>query len=130
MSVHVNNLTRAGFKKLAHWQLKKNSLSLSHTLPNKAAVYVITKNNYIVYVGSTHRGLKKRIYGYLKPGWTQKTNVRLNKLLIEHLKQGDALELLAAFPSNSSWNGLPIDTIAGLESGLIELIKPLWNKKI
>jgi hypothetical protein len=27
----------------------------------------------------------------------------------------------------SEWNGLPVNTAAGLEAGLIELIGPIWN---
>ena len=35
--------------------------------------------------------------------------------------------MLIATPAPSTWNGLPVNTAAGLEAGLIRPIGPDWN---
>jgi hypothetical protein len=37
------------------------------------------------------------------------------------------MKVLVATPAPSEWNGLPVNTAAGLESGLMERIGPIWN---
>ncbi len=39
------------------------------------------------------------------------------------------VELLAAFAEPSRWNGLPVDCVIGLESGLIRQYCPPWNMR-
>ena len=51
------------------------------------------------------------------------------KLLIEAaLADGNEVSVLVATPGTSEWNGLPVDLVAGLESGLIRTMQPAWNK--
>lgn len=38
------------------------------------------------------------------------------------------ISLKLPLPPALEWNGLPINTAAGLEAGLIEMIQPPWNK--
>jgi len=74
-------------------------------------------------------GLKKRLYFYGKPGSTQRTSIRINGLIKKELKAGRKVELIAAFPEPSTWNGLPVDCVTGLESGLIKQYCPPWNMR-
>ena len=39
------------------------------------------------------------------------------------------VRVLFAMPENSEWNGLPVVIAEGLEVGLIESIRPSWNKR-
>lgn len=45
------------------------------------------------------------------------------------LGAGKGVELIAAFPTPSMWNGLPVDRVTGLESGLVKKFGPPWNKR-
>ncbi|MGH1405127.1 MAG: hypothetical protein ACRBBJ_01055 [Rhodomicrobiaceae bacterium] len=129
MFIHERILLRAGFLKIANWQIRNGALIIDGIIPNKRAVYAITLTDHVQYIGSTDVGLKKRIYGYLNPGRSQSTNIKINKLIVDHLLKKQKLSLLAAFPPNTTWNGLPIDGVMGLESGLIKKLNPPWNIK-
>jgi hypothetical protein len=43
------------------------------------------------------------------------------------LTEKKRIEVLIATPPALDWNGLPINTAAGLEMGLIKSIRPVWN---
>ena len=39
-------------------------------------------------------------------------------------QEGKTVEVVAAFPELSTWNGLPVDVVTGLEAGLVKPIQP------
>ena len=80
-------------------------------------------------IGSATRGLKKRLYFYQRPGVTQQTSIRINALIKEELAAGRKVWVIAAFPDPTGWNGLPVDTVTGLEAGLLRRLAPPWNKR-
>ena len=45
----------------------------------------------------------------------------------ETLRAGKNVKVLVATPESSEWQELPVNTAAGLEVGLIEMIRPSWN---
>lgn len=49
----------------------------------------------------------------------EKTSIRINGLIKIELEAGKRVELIAALPTASMWNGLPVDRVTGLESGLV-----------
>jgi hypothetical protein len=48
-------------------------------------------------------------------------------LIATALSENKRVEVLIAIPPALDWNGLQINTAAGLEMGLIKSIKPVWN---
>lgn len=52
---------------------------------------------------------------------------RLNEITAEQVGAGTTLEVYIAVPPALGWNGLP-DNGRRLEAGLIEMIRPPWNK--
>jgi hypothetical protein len=68
------------------------------------------------------------MYNYQKPGSTQRTSRRLNEIITEQLGIGAVVDIYIAAPPALEWNGLPVHTAVGLESALIEMIQPPWNK--
>jgi len=72
-------------------------------------------------------GLAKRLRFYAKPGPTQTTSQRLNKLLLELLRAGRSISIYVAQPVPLPWQGLPVSCDAGLELGLIETFHLPWN---
>ena len=51
----------------------------------------------------------------------------MKRLISEALSEHQKVEVLIVVPTPLEWNGLPVNTAAGLEMGLIKLMKPLWN---
>ena len=122
-------LLDSGFKKYGRWEFEDKQIHLVGDIPTESGVYAHVVNEKVHYIGSATMGLKKRLYFYAKPGSTQKTSIRINGLIKEELKAGNIVELIAAFPTPSMWNGLPVDRVTGLESGLVRKFSPPWNKR-
>jgi hypothetical protein len=120
-------LTDAGFRRVCDWTLDGERISLSTRPPAGHAVYAFVVQNVVVYVGLTKNCLRRRMYGYQKGAGAQRTNVRVRNLIIDSLRAGQKIEVLAVTPDQTTWNGLPVDVSAGLEAGLIARFKPAWN---
>lgn len=126
---HQETLLKAGFRKVGAWTLRGDAIVLGGDVPKETATYAVVVNEYVQYIGSATMGLKKRVYFYDKPGKTQRTSIRVNALIKDRLIAGDTVELIAAFPESTSWQGLPVDVVTGLEHGLIKKFCPPWNKR-
>lgn len=127
-AIAVDVLLDAGFALLGTWRTTGAGIGLSTPAPRDPGVYAFVVGGLVKYVGLTTSGFQRRMYNYQKPGATQRTSLRLNRLIAEQLGAGDAVEIYIAVPPPLEWNGLPINTAAGLEAGLIEMIQPPWNK--
>ncbi|RXS97860.1 hypothetical protein [Silvibacterium dinghuense] len=57
----------------------------------------------------------------------QRTSARVHKQIKAAIAEGFEVEVLAATPESTVWNGLPVNTAAGLEIALIQTMKPTWN---
>lgn len=126
----IDILSGSGFEPLGEWVLDKSGkLSLSSEAPKKPAVYAFVINKIVMYVGVSSQNLSQRFYFYIRPGPRQKTSQRLNEIITSLLQMGRSVEIFYACPEDSSWNSLPVDTVTGLESGLIKRYKPEWNKR-
>ena len=122
-------LKDAGFAMIGQWALDGETIALDRDAPNDPAVYAHIVDGDIYYIGSASVGLKGRLHFYAKPGRTQRTSVRVNGLIRNKLRHGHKVWVIAAFPKNTSWKGLPVDTVVGLESGLVRNIRPPWNRR-
>ena len=81
----------------------------------------------VVYVGLANSGLKTRFDQYRRGHKGQRTSSRVKGLIINALAGGQQIKVLIAMPGTSVWNGLPVNTAAGLEGGLIQTMRPAWN---
>jgi hypothetical protein len=122
-------LLDAGFSKSGTWTRKGEKIELQGDIPSESGVYAHVVNDEVVYIGSATIGLRKRLYFYAKPGPRQITNLRLNELIGKELSAGKRVEVLTACPEPTEWNGLPVDQVTGLESGLVKKLSPPWNKR-
>ena len=102
-------------------------LAVDRALPAKPGVYAFVVGDSARYVGLATMGLAKRLRFYTRPGPTQSTSVRLNKVLTNHLAEGEAVTIFTAGPPALSWQGLPVSGEAGLELGLIQTFHLPWN---
>jgi len=128
-AIDAKILLDAGFKKYGNWELQGDAIRLVGDIPIDPGVYAHILNGKVYYVGVATMGLKKRLYFYARPGSTQRTSIRINGLIKKELEVGNTLELIAAFPEPTSWNGLPVDQTIGLEEGLVKKYGPPWNKR-
>ena len=129
-SLTVEELTSAGFIFATRWLLTEDDrLILETALPKKVGVYCFVQNSVAQYVGVATMGLAKRIYFYGRPGVSQRTSLRLNELMRSELRESRGIEIYVAFPPDTSWNGLPVHSSAGLELGLIKAFSLPWNRR-
>ena len=120
-------LLRAGFRFLGEWKGENEDFQIDAKAPADAGVYAFVVDDVVMYVGLTQRGLRARLDGYRRGHERQKTNARVKALILEALASGKRVKVLVAVPEPGEWNGLPVNTSAGLEAGLISLIQPTWN---
>lgn len=121
-------LLRAGFRFLGEWKIDESEeLILDTKVPSAPGVYAFILEDQIVYVGITQMGFSRRMYSYRRGYARHKTSSRVKELILTSLKSGQRVKVLIAQPDATSWSGLPVDTSAGLESGLIRHLKPAWN---
>ena len=123
-------LTDAGFQFLGEWTREPESaLRLDSEAPMSPGVYAFVVDDIVVYVGLTLSSLQGRLDQYRRGHETQLTNARINDLIAQTLSGGKRVKVLVATPEPLEWNDLPVNTAAGLEAGLIEMIRPVWNIK-
>jgi hypothetical protein len=121
-------LTDAGFQLLGEWTQDPESLiRLDSKAPASPGVYAFVVDDVVVYVGLTLSGLKTRFDQYRRGHKGQKTSSRINGRISQTLSEGKKVKVLVATPEPSEWQELPVNTAAGLEVGLIEMIRPSWN---
>ncbi len=121
-------LLRSGFRLLGEWTLDvQKKIRLNVTVPADTGVYCFLADDYVMYIGLTANGLKTRMDQYRRGHKGQKTSYRVNGLIAKALADGQCVKVLVAFPKPLKWKRLPVNTAAGLEAGLIQMIKPPWN---
>lgn len=128
-AISMGTLLKAGFNQVGHWELRNDAIVLIGDIPTNPGVYAHVVNGEVYYIGLATMGLKKRLYFYGKPGKSQRTSIRINRLIKEKLGLNNKVEVIAASPDPSTWNGLPVDQVSGLEAGLIRKFSPPWNMR-
>jgi hypothetical protein len=126
----MKRLTELGFKKVGKWSFENDlfNFELNDTYVNKNILYSFVIKNEIKYIGKSIKTISQRLNGYRKPNISQRTNFRLNNLIIEKLKTGQEVEIYL-FLDNAelSYRGHKINLSAGLEDNLIAEFLPEWN---
>lgn len=121
-------LTDAGFQFLGEWTHDPESLLvLDAKAPTAPGVYAFVVDDVVVYVGLTLSGLRARLDQYRKGHKGQRTSARINRRISQTLLEGKRVKVLVATPEPQEWQDLPVNTAAGLEAGLIQMIRPSWN---
>jgi hypothetical protein len=123
----ISVLEKAGFVLVGEWLADGESIKLSVRPEKGPAVYAFLLDGELVYIGKTESCMQSRMNGYRNGKRDQRTNIRIRGLIVELLKAGRRIQVLAARPEPLEWNGLPVNTVPGLESGLIAMLRPAWN---
>lgn len=125
----VSEMLGRGFREMACWSAGEQRLNPPKDLPAQRGVYAFAIGERVVYVGLASRSLKQRLGFYARPAASQRTNVRLNGIISERIREGQTVRVLIAHPSDTEWNGWRISGSEGLEAALIEDFDLPWNKK-
>ena len=126
----MKRLTEIGFRKVGEWTMRDESISpnLLELVDSSNILYAFILDGEVLYVGKTTQTLQKRIYGYQKPGPTQFTNIKGNKLLKELLTEGKSVSIYALPDDGLHRIGaFHLNLAAGLEDSIIATLKPKWN---
>jgi|TARA_B100001971_G_C18039528_1_gene456891 hypothetical protein len=128
----LKKLIALGFEKAGEWVLNDGDLELminKHSEKNNI-LYSFVVDGEIKYIGKSISTLKKRMYGYHKPGNTQTTNIEKNDLIINSLKDGKIVEIFLWYDNDpKKYNNLiDINLAAGLEDSMIAEFVCEWNK--
>jgi len=126
----MNRLIDIGFWNVGEWKIISENVSpnLLSLADSSNILYAFISDDEVLYVGKTTQTLKKRLYGYQKPGPTQLTNIKGNKLLKEHLAKGKSVNIYALPDDGLHHIGaFHLNLAAGLEDSIITTIKPKWN---
>jgi hypothetical protein len=99
-------------------------------LPESAGVYAFVVADEVMYIGAAQKGLRHRKNSYLRNQAHGRSTRPVHSKLADALKHSDGVHMFIAIaPKDGEWNGLPVNTIAGLEEGLIREFKPVWNRR-
>ena len=127
----LHRLENMGFRKCGEWKLDADSLkcALSDNAMAPNVLYAFVSEGAVLYVGKTVRSLKQRMYNYQRPGPSQSTSIRGNKLIKDLVSRGSTVEVYA-LPDNGLlyYGGFHVNLAAGLEDALLTELKPKWNK--
>ncbi|MBP6529574.1 MAG: GIY-YIG nuclease family protein [Burkholderiales bacterium] len=126
----MNRLLDIGFEPAGHWLLQEEKLSFALTRHSTQTniLYAFVCDGIVMYVGKTVQSLSKRMAGYRTPGKTQTTNINNHRRIIELIKTGSAIEILA-LPDNGlmHYGQFHINMAAALEDDIIRKLDPQWN---
>jgi hypothetical protein len=124
-------LLQIGFRHVGRWSLIDGNASytLEDLSTASRVLYAFVSGQEVLYIGKTAGELQRRLYGYHRPGPTQRTNIACNAKLLEVLSGQGAIDIYVfQDPEPKSHAGVPINLAAGLEDGLIRELGPPWNK--
>lgn len=123
----VQTLLERSFQEVGCWTLDGETLCLPARIPSERGVYAFAIGETVVYVGLASQSLIKRLTFYGRPGASQPTNLRLNKMISERTRAGQIIRIFCAHPADQSWNGWRISGPQGLEAALIDDFDLEWN---
>ena len=125
-------LLEHGFSRVGTWQLVGGVAAFVGCAPREPSVYASPSTAKFYTLGPPKKGAQHRMRSY---GRNQQRSdlLRLkrpiHRAIAQILGATTDIEVLSIVPEASTWNGLPINTIAGLEEGLIQMLRPRWNRK-
>jgi hypothetical protein len=126
----MNRLLEIGFQSAGHWLLadEKIKVNLTRHASQANILYAFVCDGEVMYVGKTIRTLATRMAGYRSPAKSQTTNVNNNQRILEILRRGAAVEILA-LPDNGlmHYGRFHLNLAAALEDDIIRKIDPPWN---
>ncbi|NTV26488.1 MAG: GIY-YIG nuclease family protein [Chlorobiaceae bacterium] len=126
----MKRLFDIGFQVVGHWILTDGILKFQlDRMQNESNVlYAFVVDGDVKYIGKTTQLLNRRMYGYMKPGPKQSTNIKNRANILTLLEKGRVVLILALSDNGLHHYGdFHINLAAGLEDDLIAKLSPEWN---
>lgn len=126
----MQRLYEIGFQKAGMWSLKDEELvlQLESLASRQNVLYAFVSGGTVKYVGKTTQSLQRRMFGYQRPNVDQRTNWRNRIAIIDLLKQGHQVEILALADTGLlRYGSFHLNLAAGLEDSIISELRPQWN---
>jgi hypothetical protein len=126
----MQRLYEVGFQKSGTWSLKGEELvlQLSNLADRQNVLYAFVSGSTVKYVGKTTQSLQRRMFGYQRPNVDQRTNWRNRIAIIDLLKNGHEVDILALADTGLlRYGSFHLNLAAGLEDSIIVTLKPEWN---
>jgi hypothetical protein len=126
----MQRLYEIGFRRAGRWELRDGELALEllDLTDHQNVLYAFVSGTSVKYVGKTTQTLQRRMLGYLRPNQNQRTNWRNRIAIVDLLKRGKTIEILAlADPGLFRYGSFHLNLAAGLEDSIIQVVKPEWN---
>ena len=127
----LKDLKHVGFKQCAFWRLRDNSTFLEGELPKNPGIYLFVVDDIVRYVGKADETLYRRVRSYERRMRGDKRLRPVHEGIRDALKRGDEVTVFTLDieePGIIEYEGMPLDTLVGLEAGLIEKIDLVWNR--
>lgn len=129
----MKRLFDIGFQVVGHWSLSEGELKLQldRMQDESNVLYAFVVDGNVKYIGKTTQSLNKRMYGYLRPGPTQSTNIKNKANIQSKLNEGQVVIILALSDNGLHHYGtFHVNLAAGLEDDLITKLNPEWNGRV
>ena len=126
----LNSLLEIGFREIGSWHIAESGLVLNLNEMSDAvpALYAFVVAGEVRYVGKTARTLQQRLYGYLKPGDSQRTSIKVRGHILDALLLSSAVEIFGFSDLRVQRVGrFVVNSAAALEDDIIAQLKPAWN---
>lgn len=126
----MHRLYEIGFQRAGRWLLQGDELvlQLERLVDRQNVLYAFVSGETVKYVGKTTQALQRRMFGYQKPNQDQRTNWRNRLAIVDLLKQGQTVEILALADSGLlRYGAFHLNLAAGLEDSIIKTLNPEWN---
>jgi len=126
----LSRLIEIDFIQVGAWKILENELNLTlidDTNP-KHALYAFILDQDVKYRGKTTNHFNKRMYGYKKPGPSQRTNLRVNNNIKTTLPKSSEVKVYM-LPDNQilKYGSFNLSITEGLEHSIIKELQPSWN---
>ncbi len=126
----LNSLIEIGFRQIGSWRVSESGLALNLNEMSEAVptLYAFVVAGEVRYVGKTARALRQRLYGYLKPGDSQSTNIKVRGNILDALLSSSEVEIFGYSDQRLQRVGrFIVNPAAALEDDIIAQLKPAWN---
>jgi hypothetical protein len=126
----LSRLEQIGFRRVGCWRLVSGAPVVDLDSPGSVrnALYAFVSGREVLYLGKTVKSLRQRLYGYQKPGPTQRTNIACHGKITEYLVAQRSIEVFAFWGEGTVRIGsFAVNVAAGLEDAIIRELLPVWN---
>jgi hypothetical protein len=127
----LGDLVNAGFKLCAAWESDRaGNLKLKGEIPKKSGVYLFVTGESVRYVGKADKTVHHRMGHYVRGVRRVKKRRVVHDGIEKELADNVGVTVYAFSEFESRllpWKGMVLDTLTGLEAGLIEVLQPDWN---